>query len=183
MIDAWIQHPTARHSGDPMFDSLRRWTKSDLDAVPTIADTVAALDAAGVSTALTSAWCGPNSVMISNDEVASFVAESGGRLVGVGSADIRKPMEAVRDPALCGGAWLQGDSHLAVDVVSAAHRQAFLPGLCGVLRNGCAVLYPNRSYRTANAVGSRQAYLSRSGGAGVPGTDHRRGAHWLPVDR
>ena len=31
MIDAWIQHPTARHSGDPMFDSLRRWTKSDLD--------------------------------------------------------------------------------------------------------------------------------------------------------
>ena len=45
MIDAWIQHPTARHSGDPMFDSLRRWTKSDLDAVPTIADTVAALDA------------------------------------------------------------------------------------------------------------------------------------------
>ena len=38
MIDAWIQHPTARHSGDPMFDSLRRWTKSDLDAVPTVAE-------------------------------------------------------------------------------------------------------------------------------------------------
>ena len=74
-----------------------------------------------------------------------------------------------------GGAGLQGDSYLAVAVVSAAHRQAFLPGLCGVLRNGCAVLHPNRSYRTANAVGSRQAYLSRSGGAGVPGTDHRRG--------
>ena len=83
MIDAWIQHPTARHSGDPMFDSLRRWTKSDLDAVPTVADTVAALDAAGISTALTSAWYGPNNVMISNDEVANFVAESEGRLVGV----------------------------------------------------------------------------------------------------
>ena len=113
MIDAWIQHPTARHSGDPIFDSLRRWTKSDLDAVPTV------------------------------------VAESGGRLVGVGSADISKPMEAVRDPALCEGTGLQGDSHLAVDVVSAAHRQAFLPGLCRLLRNGCAVLYPNWSYRTA----------------------------------
>mgnify|MGYP004104123231 CR=1 FL=1 len=50
MIDAWIQHPTARHSGDPMFDSLRRWTKSDLDAVLT----AAALDAAGISTVLTS---------------------------------------------------------------------------------------------------------------------------------
>ena len=46
MIDAWIQHPTARQSGDPMFDSLRRWTTSDLDAVPTVANTVAALDAA-----------------------------------------------------------------------------------------------------------------------------------------
>ena len=101
MIDAWIQHPTARHSGDPMFDSLRRRTKSDLDAVPTIADTVAALDASGVSTALTSAWYGPNNVMISNDEVASFVAESGGRLVGVGSADISKPMEAVREIRRC----------------------------------------------------------------------------------
>ena len=45
MIDAWMQHSIDRHFGDPMFDSLRRWTKSDLDAVPTIADTVAALDA------------------------------------------------------------------------------------------------------------------------------------------
>ena len=59
MIDAWIQHSIDRYFGDPMFNSLRRWTKSDLDAVPTIADTVAALDAAGVSTALTSAWRGP----------------------------------------------------------------------------------------------------------------------------
>ena len=55
MIDAWMQHPTARHSGESMFDSLRRWTKSDLDAVPTVADTVAALDAAGILMALTSA--------------------------------------------------------------------------------------------------------------------------------
>ena len=39
--------------------------------------------------------------MISNDEVASFVAESGDRLVGVGSADISKPMEAVREIRRC----------------------------------------------------------------------------------
>ena len=56
MIDAWMQHSLDRYFGDPMFDSLRRWTRSDRDAVPTTADTVAALDAAGVSTALTSAW-------------------------------------------------------------------------------------------------------------------------------
>ena len=30
MIEAGIQHPTARHTADTMFASLRRWTKSDL---------------------------------------------------------------------------------------------------------------------------------------------------------
>ena len=39
--------------------------------------------------------------MISNDEVASFVAESGGRLVGVVPADISKPMEAVTEVRRC----------------------------------------------------------------------------------
>ena len=58
--------------------------------------TVAALYAAGISMALTSAWYGSNNAMICNDEVASFVAGSGGRLVSVGLADISKPMEAVR---------------------------------------------------------------------------------------
>ena len=56
--------------------------------MPTFVSTVAALDPASVLTSLTSAWFGPNNVMISNGEVASFVAETGGRLVGVGSADI-----------------------------------------------------------------------------------------------
>ena len=50
---------------------------------------------------LTSAWYGPNNVMISNDAMASFVAESSGRLVGVGSVDISKPMEAVREIRRC----------------------------------------------------------------------------------
>ena len=27
IIDAWAQHPTARHRNHPMFDSLRRWTR------------------------------------------------------------------------------------------------------------------------------------------------------------
>jgi hypothetical protein len=27
IIDAWTQHPTARFSRDPIFDSLRRWTR------------------------------------------------------------------------------------------------------------------------------------------------------------
>ena len=101
MIDAWMQHPTARHSADPIFDSLRRWTRSELNAAPDVADTVSVLDEAGISHALTSAWYAPRNVMISNDEVGSFVEESGGRLVGVGSVDISRPMEAMREIRRC----------------------------------------------------------------------------------
>ena len=51
--------------------------------------------------ALMSARLGPSNVIISNDEVANFAAESGGRLVGVGPADISKPIEAVRELRRC----------------------------------------------------------------------------------
>ncbi|MEH6570198.1 MAG: hypothetical protein V7709_14050 [Halioglobus sp.] len=57
IIDAWGQHPTLRHSQDPMFDSLRRWTKQ---AVPeeelSVASTVAMMDRGGVDKMLISAW-------------------------------------------------------------------------------------------------------------------------------
>lgn len=43
------------------------------------------MDEGGVTKALNSAWYAPRNVMISNDEVASFVAEAPDRLVGVGS--------------------------------------------------------------------------------------------------
>ena len=102
IIDAWCQHPTLRHSRDPMFDSLRRWTKAP---VPTeelpVAGTLAAMDAGGIGLALTSAWIAPHGAMISNDEVAGFVAQSTGRLIGVGSVDIRKPLAAVREIRRC----------------------------------------------------------------------------------
>src|SRR5512137_273851 len=97
IIDAWAQHPTLRHVTDPMFASLQRWTKG---ALPTaelpVAATIAAMDAAGVAWSLISAWVGPKSALISNDEVAGFVAEAPQRLVGVGSVDIAKPMPAMR---------------------------------------------------------------------------------------
>ena len=102
IIDAWAQHPTMRQSLDPMFDSLRRWTRSSLptEELP-VSATIAALDAAGVSRALLSAWVGPRGAMISNDEVAGFVAQAPDRLVGVGSCDISKPMNAVREVRRC----------------------------------------------------------------------------------
>ena len=104
VIDAWAQHPTARHIQDPIFESLRRWTKSGhpgpAPELP-VSTTVGAMDEAGVSTALISAWYAPRNVMISNDEVASFVEQSQGRLLGIGSVDIARPMEAVAEIRRC----------------------------------------------------------------------------------
>ena len=102
IIDAWAQHPTLRHTQDAMFDSLRRWTKAPLptNQLP-VSATVAAMDLAGISKSLISAWVAPRNVMISNDEVAGFVAEAPDRLVGVGSVDISKPMAAVREIRRC----------------------------------------------------------------------------------
>ncbi len=104
VIDAWAQHPTGRHIADPIFASLRRWTRMeepDPDVEIPVSLTLGAMDAGGVSKALISAWVAPRNVMISNDEVAAFVAQSEGRLVGVGSVDISKPMEAVREIRRC----------------------------------------------------------------------------------
>lgn len=102
IIDAWAQHPTLRHMDDPMFESLRRWTKG---AIPTgevpLAATLAAMDHAGVTQALLSAWVGPQGDLIGNDEVAGFVAAAPDRFVGVGSVDIRKGMRAVREARRC----------------------------------------------------------------------------------
>jgi predicted TIM-barrel fold metal-dependent hydrolase len=104
IIDAWAQHPTLRHSRDPIFDSLRRWTKTEAPTVELpVSVTLAAMDRAGVSKSLLSAWVAPGKVMISNDEVAGFVAQAPDRLVGVGSVDISKPVAAVREVRRCVG--------------------------------------------------------------------------------
>ncbi|MCY4393840.1 MAG: amidohydrolase family protein [Rhodospirillaceae bacterium] len=102
IVDAWAQHPTLRHARDPIFDSLRRWNR---EAAPTeelpVAATIRAMDAAGVAKALISAWVAPRNVMISNDEVAGFVSEYPDRLIGIGSVDISRPMQAVAEVRRC----------------------------------------------------------------------------------
>ena len=102
IIDAWAQHPTLRHGADPIFDSLRRWTgtESPTEELP-VAATVEMMNQGGVDKALISAWYKPNVAMITNDEVAGFVAEAPDRLVGVGSVDITRPMDAVREIRRC----------------------------------------------------------------------------------
>lgn len=102
IIDAWAQHPTLRHTQDPIFDSLRRWGKGSIPTgeIP-LSDTLAAMDQVQVHRSLISAWYAPRNTMISNDEVAGFVAQAPDRLIGVGSVDISKPMAAVREIRRC----------------------------------------------------------------------------------
>jgi len=102
IIDAWAQHPTLRHMQDPTFESLRRWTRAPRPTAELpVSFTVAMMDQAGVDKSLICAWVAPRNVMISNDEVAGFVAQAPDRLVGVGSVDISKPMAAVREVRRC----------------------------------------------------------------------------------
>ena len=102
IIDAWGQHPTLRHVQDPIFDSLRRWTKAfNNSEQPSIASTIAALDEAGVDRMLISAWYAPNKTMISNEEIYDFVSQSNGRFIGVGSVDITQPSLILHEIRRC----------------------------------------------------------------------------------
>ena len=101
-IDAWLQHPTPGFVGDPMFASLRRWMGVEVapDAIP-LELTLGGMDAAGVEKGLLSAWWGPTGPLISNDDVAGWVAEAPGRFAGIASVDLRRPMEGVRELRRC----------------------------------------------------------------------------------
>ena len=107
IVDAWAQHPTPRLLDDPMFESLRRWTRGlggpalRAGAPWPVEVTLAAMDAAGISTSLLSAWVGPQGALVSNDEVAASVRAAPDRLAGIGSLDIRRPREAVRELRRC----------------------------------------------------------------------------------
>lgn len=102
IVDAWAQHPTPGFLAHDMFASLRRWTGGAMPtgAIP-IDVTIAAMDAAGVDHATLSAWHGPEGVMISNDDVAGWVAAHPDRFTGIASVDLRRPMEAVRELRRC----------------------------------------------------------------------------------
>jgi uncharacterized protein len=102
VFDAWIQHPTPALIGHDMFATLRRWMglTEVPDRIP-LELTRGALDAAGVTRALITAWVGPEGALVSNDEVAGFVSEDPKRLLGAAAVDIRRPVEAVRELRRC----------------------------------------------------------------------------------
>jgi uncharacterized protein len=98
VIDVWMQHPTLRFLQHDMFDSLRRWTGQSVpvEELP-IEATLAQMDAGGVDHGFVSAWYGPDGPLISNDEVAGWVAGHQERLSGVAAVDLRRPVAAVRE--------------------------------------------------------------------------------------
>ena len=97
IVDAWMQHPTERLSGQAFFESLRRWVPRTLSHEGTLEETIGAMDVAGVRVGLVCAWWGPQGPLVDNDEVASFVRRYPDRLVGVASVDLARPMAAVRE--------------------------------------------------------------------------------------
>ncbi|WP_034273953.1 amidohydrolase family protein [Haloechinothrix halophila] len=98
IVDVWMQHPTLRFFQHDMLESVLRWTKQEAptDEIP-IDATIAAMDEAGVERGLVCAWYEASGALISNDEVAGWVAAHPDRLTGVASVDLRSPMKAVRE--------------------------------------------------------------------------------------
>lgn len=103
IVDAWMQHPTRRFIGHEMFASLRRWTGGAIpeNELP-IETTLAAMDAAGVDFGVLTAWHSPREgAMISNEEVAGWVAAHPDRFAGLASVGLDRPMEGVRELRRC----------------------------------------------------------------------------------
>jgi uncharacterized protein len=100
-----MQHPTARFLAQDMFASLRRWSGSELPTgEPPITTTLQAMDGAGVRFGLLTAWHSPREgALISNDEVAGWVAAHPDRFAGLASVPLDRPMEAVRELRRCVG--------------------------------------------------------------------------------
>lgn len=102
-IDAWMQHPTLRFMQHESFDSLRRWTGQDVPADEIPLDvTIGVMDRGGVDFGLLSAWHAPREgALISNDEVAGWVARHPDRFAGLAAVDLAKPVPAVRELNRC----------------------------------------------------------------------------------
>lgn len=112
IIDVWAQITTDRMMQCDWMETLLRWSKDGI-AQPTVKSTCAEMDKAETSVALLSAWYGPQGALISNDEVAEQIAESPSRFRGLASADIRQPLNAVKEIRK----WLNKDEFVGVRIV------------------------------------------------------------------
>lgn len=114
VVDVWAQITTERMAQQEWLEPLLRWTgRSDRLVAPGVAQTVAAMDEAGVSLALLSAWHGPTGSLISNEEVAAQIDEAPARFRGLATVDLARPMEAVRTIR----EWVDGERFVGVRIV------------------------------------------------------------------
>ncbi len=95
VIDVWAQHPTKSFANEPFLEPLRRWTRQAFDAV-SLEEMAQVMQAAGVRRALLSPWYGPQGPLISNEDVLQATTRYPDLFVGLASADLRNPVEAVR---------------------------------------------------------------------------------------
>jgi len=102
IIDVWAQCPGPDFMAQPWLATLNRWTGRSGGGHGVSADQMLAhMDEAGVGKVLLSAWWGPAGELISNDSVAELVQAHPDRVVGIASADLSRPMEAVRTLRRC----------------------------------------------------------------------------------
>ena len=113
-IDVWAQITTERMAKADWGESLRRWTnQSDKLALPTVEDTISAMDAADIDISLIAAWYDPHGSLISNEEVDKQINQAPDRLRGLASVDLNNPAQAVRDIRK----WVDGEKFVGVRVV------------------------------------------------------------------
>lgn len=106
IIDAWCQHPTPAFLAHEMFASLRRWL--GMTEIPTnipVEGTLAAMDTAGVASALVSAWWGPGGPILSNEDVYRVTRAFPDRFYGVAAVDLSRPVAAVNELRRCVRDW------------------------------------------------------------------------------
>jgi predicted TIM-barrel fold metal-dependent hydrolase len=88
-----------------MFDTLRRWPthwRRLASENPDItADQVLANFGQQIVKVIASAWWGPEGPIITNDSVAAIARRHPGRVEGLASVDISRPMEGVRELRRC----------------------------------------------------------------------------------
>lgn len=115
VIDVWAQIITERMARRPWLEPLMRWTGRAPGQIfeTNIADTLAAMDEAGIGISLLSAWHGPEGSLISNDEVAAQIEAAPSRFRGLATVNLDSPMEAVREIRR----WVDGKHFVGVRVV------------------------------------------------------------------
>lgn len=97
-VDVWSQLTTERMAEQEWMATLLRWTgRAGRTVVPTVEQTIAAMDRAAIDISLLSAWYGPSGPLITNEEVADAIDASPNRFRGLASVDIRKPSNAARE--------------------------------------------------------------------------------------